>query len=346
MGELDTYRAKRHFDRTPEPAGAAGKAGEADRADLPRFVVQEHHATALHWDLRLEHEGVAASWAVPKGIPPDPRVDHLAVRTEDHPVEYLTFEGEIPEGEYGAGQMTVWDQGGYEPEKWEDREVMVVLHGERARGRYVLFRTGGRNWMIHRMDPPEDPTRELLPDDIRPLAATPASMPDEQAAWAFEPAWNGRTMALVAHGGRLRIAEADGRDVTGAFPELSPLGRALGALEVALEGEVVVPDPAALARRLELRSDSAVRRHAERDPAVFLAADVLWLEGHPTTALAGRDRRALLERLGLKGPRWDTLPTHPGDGDALLAAVRAQGLPGVRARALDGPYEAPLLIGA
>jgi bifunctional non-homologous end joining protein LigD len=344
VGELDTYRAKRRFDRTPEPSGET--AGGPDGGALPRFVVQEHHARRLHWDVRLERDGVLVSWAVPKGIPPDPRLDHLAVQTEDHPLEYLTFEGDIPEGEYGAGHMTVWDQGVYECEKWEDREVMVVLRGERANGRYVLFRTGGRNWMIHRMDPPEDASRELLPDDLRPLPAVAAAMPDDQAAWAFEPAWRGLTVALVSQGGRLRITDADGREMSDRFPELSPLGRALGALEVAMEGEVVLPDPAALERRLGLHRDAAVRRHADQDPAVFLAADLLWLEGHSTTPLAGRDRRALLDRLALKGPRWDTLPTHPGDGDTLLEAVRAQGLPGVRARALDRPYETPLLIRA
>src|SRR3954463_4509195 len=137
---LSDYRRKRDFGATPEPA--AGTPGEGP-AELPRFVVQEHHARRLHWDLRLEHEGALASWAVPRGIPHDPARNGLAVRTEDHPLEYLDFHGEIPEGNYGAGTMTIWDRGVYEVHKWRDSEVMVTLHGERVQGRYVLFRTRG-----------------------------------------------------------------------------------------------------------------------------------------------------------------------------------------------------------
>src|SRR5690606_9506031 len=115
---------------------------------------QEHHARSLHWDLRLERGGVLVSWAIPRGLPPDPDTDHLAVRTEDHPLEYAGFAGEIPKGEYGGGTVTIWDRGGYQTEKWTEHEIKVVLRGSRAVGRYALFSTRGDNWMIHRMDPP------------------------------------------------------------------------------------------------------------------------------------------------------------------------------------------------
>lgn len=345
---LDRYRSMRDFGRTPEPSGAevAAVPGPRGAEASGRFVVQEHHATALHWDLRLERDGTLASWAVPKGIPPDPRTDHLAVPTEDHPLMYLDFEGQIPEGEYGAGKMTVWDRGTYDCEKWSDREVMFTLHGERAKGRHVLFRTGEKQWMLHRMDPPEDPEREPMPTEIRPLRMPSAPLPAEEEAWSFEAALGGTRVAAASEGGRVRAADEQGRDLTEQFPELRPLGRALGAVAVVLEGELVIPgadgrpDADALGRRARAKTDSALRRLADRRPASFLAADVVWLEGHATTTLPYRHRRALLEGLELDGPAWRTVPSHPGDGTVLLQAGRAQGLPGIVARHLDGGYDA------
>src|ERR1700731_4680239 len=111
-GALRSYRAKRDAAKTPEPMGDA--AGVRSRQKRPMFVVQEHHARALHWDFRLEHDGVLVSWALPKGVPDDPHVNHLAVHTEDHPLEYGSFEGDIPKGEYGGGRVSLWDHGDYD----------------------------------------------------------------------------------------------------------------------------------------------------------------------------------------------------------------------------------------
>src|SRR6266568_2496083 len=164
--KLAEYEAKRDFKKSPEP----GARVERKAARALRFVVQEHHARRLHWDLRLEKDGVGVSWAVPKGIPPDPKKNHLAVHVEDHPLEYFKFAGEIPKGEYGGGTVTIWDAGTYETVKWTDREVMVEFHGERLKGRYVLFQTRGNDWMIHRMDPPQDPDRRPIPQRIEPMS--------------------------------------------------------------------------------------------------------------------------------------------------------------------------------
>src|SRR5437773_4073488 len=175
------YERKRSFDKTPEPRDS--RRGKRPKAKGNRFVVHEHHARRLHWDLRLERNGVLASWALPKGVPQDPKDNRLAVRTEDHPLEYLEFEGEIPAGEYGAGTMRIWDRGTYAAEKFTDEKVIVDFRGERVSGRYALFPTKPPNWMIHRMDPPAEPEREPLPSEIRPMLACPGKLPRGERAF-------------------------------------------------------------------------------------------------------------------------------------------------------------------
>jgi bifunctional non-homologous end joining protein LigD len=159
---LDLYRTKRDKSATPEPFTAerhlAGKDGETLRET---FVIQEHHASRLHYDFRLERDGVLVSWALPKGVPTTGTKNHLAVQTEDHPMDYADFEGTIPKGQYGAGTVTIWDRGHYECEKWiAGKEVIATLTGEEGGGlggtrRFALIHTGQGNdqWLIHLMDP-------------------------------------------------------------------------------------------------------------------------------------------------------------------------------------------------
>ena len=270
-GPLDDYRAKRNFAATPEPAPAPAPVPGADATDGRRFVIQEHHATALHWDLRLEHDGVLWSWALPRGVPRDPARNHLAVRTEDHPLEYIDFAGDIPSGNYGAGSMAVWDRGVYELVKHTEREVVVILHGGRVSGRHALFRTGGRNWMIHRMDPPADPDRVRVPEWIEPMQPKLGRLPVPSIGWSFEVGWGGHRVLTFVEDGRARVARADAdapdrADVTAAFGELRPLGRALGSTDAVLDGELVLldadgrPDADALAERLLIPGTSRRRR--------------------------------------------------------------------------------------
>ncbi|MFB7891499.1 ATP-dependent DNA ligase [Microbacterium sp. NPDC056044] len=157
-GPLSAYISKRSADRTPEPV-PANPLGATPHGELPRFVIQEHHATALHWDFRLEHDGVLVSWAVPRGVPHSYKRNNLAIMTEDHPMEYATFEGTIPAGEYGGGTVTIWDDGRYDLEKWRDDEVIATLEGRPGgplgRVRLALIRTAGEgeksSWLLHRM---------------------------------------------------------------------------------------------------------------------------------------------------------------------------------------------------
>jgi bifunctional non-homologous end joining protein LigD len=176
---LSTYRSMRDAAKTPEPVPAPGEPITVSSDGQPTFVIQEHHARALHWDFRLERDGVLVSWAVPKAPPTDPKSNHLAVQTEDHPLEYGSFEGRIPRGEYGGGEVTIWDAGTYKTPKWRDgKEVIVTLFGREGGGlerpsKFALIHTGGsrgqaeKNWLMHRMAiDPEDAESPLHPPSV------------------------------------------------------------------------------------------------------------------------------------------------------------------------------------
>ncbi|MGC2942219.1 MULTISPECIES: ATP-dependent DNA ligase [unclassified Brevibacterium] len=187
---LEVYRSKRDPKHTSEPV----PAGQGTSGDEPTFVIQEHHARSLHWDFRLEHDGVLVSWALPKGPPTKPEKNHLAVQTEDHPLEYGSFEGTIPKGEYGAGDVEIWDSGTCDIEKWDEgEEVIAVLHGREDGGlggvrRFALFNTGGhgpnkdpeKNWMIHLME--DEPKKQSAAADRSSKKGTPAGRPSSKRA--------------------------------------------------------------------------------------------------------------------------------------------------------------------
>jgi len=337
--KLGPYRKKRHFESTPEPAGGAAAAGAG------RFVVQEHSARRLHWDLRLEHDGALASWALPRGVPDHPDENRLAVHTEDHPREYLEFEGDIPKGEYGAGTMRIWDSGTFEAEKFREGEVIATFHGERMKGRYALFSTRGKDWMIHRMDPPQDAGYEPMPDRVSPMLARLGELPRDEERWGFEVKWDGiRTIAFLDHG-HIALQGRNFTDFTPRYPEVRDLARAVGARRLILDGEVVAfdeqgrPSFERLQGRMHLASDSAVRRRMRDTPVTYVIFDVLYVDGRSTTCLAYEQRRELLEALELEGPAWRAPAHHRGEGRALLAATRELGIEGIVAKRLDSTYD-------
>lgn len=139
---LESYKKKRRLSRTPEPRAGVKETGQQ------RFVVQEHRATRLHWDFRLELDGVLKSWAVPKGPPEEPGLRRLAVEVEDHPVDYITFEGTIPKGEYGGGTVKIWDKGTFKLKTRTDNMYEFWLNGKRLNGKYALIRFKGKNWLL------------------------------------------------------------------------------------------------------------------------------------------------------------------------------------------------------
>src|SRR6266702_1270959 len=315
---LTEYRRKRDARRTPEPVPQRRPA--PGQGDL--FVIQQHHARRLHWDLRLERDGVLVSWAIPRGLPRDPARNHLAVHTEDHPMEYADFHGEIPAGEYGAGRMTFYDRGTYTTEKWRDDEVIVVLDGERVSGRYVLFQTRGKDWMIHRMDPPP-PGWSPMPEVVAPMEPTGAAkLPPDDDAWGYELWWPGERAIAYVEGGQLRLTG----DGTEGYPMLRGLAEALAPTECILDGVIVAFDTAG-----RVRPPGPTDHH-------YLVVDLLWLDGLSTMDLPYERRRELLAELAIAGPRWQTPPHFAGGGEFALAASADQDAPGVLAKRLDSPY--------
>jgi bifunctional non-homologous end joining protein LigD len=356
---LEPYRQRRDPSVTPEPVPAQTPPAAADGPR--RFVIQEHHARALHWDFRLERDGVLVSWAVPKGLPLDKKSNHLAVHTEDHPIEYATFEGQIPEGEYGGGNVILWDVGTYDEIKWSDREVMVVLHGTRVSGQYVLFATGrpggddggrtdrggySRDWMVHRMDE-APPGYEAPPGDIRPMLAVAGTLPRDDDAWAYELKWDGIRAIGHVDGGRIRLTTRNGNDVSTSFPEIRALGERFGSKQAVIDGEIVAFDDKGRPRfqklqpRIHTADPQKARRLAAEQPVVYVLFDLLYLDGHSLLAEPYAERRQQLENLGLVTSdtgSWTLSPRFAGPGADILRASQEQGLEGILAKRLDAPY--------
>ncbi|MCW2565679.1 MAG: ligase polymerase LigD, partial [Mycobacterium sp.] len=332
---LTRYRGMRDASKTPEPVPK--KAPKAGNNNL--FVIQEHHARRLHYDLRLERDGVLVSWAVPKNLPDTPSVNHLAVHTEDHPLEYLTFEATIPRGEYGAGRMIVWDTGTYETEKFRDNspdgpekggEVIVTLHGKKIDGRYALIQTDGKNWLAHRMKEQQRPQA----GDLAPMLATEGSIDKlKSTQWAFEGKWDGYRVLVDANHGRLNLRSRSGRDVTDEYPQFEALAADLADHHVILDGEAVALDASGVP------SFSEMQNRARSTRVEYWAFDILHLDGRSLLRAKYSDRRRLLEALaeadGLIVP--DQLP---GDGPEAMEYARKHRWEGVVAKKRDSTYQA------
>jgi len=310
-----------------------------------RFVIQEHHARSLHWDLRLERDGVLASWALPKGLPETPEKNHLAVHTEDHPLEYATFEGEIPQGEYGGGRMTIWDSGHYDVEKWSDSEVKFVLHGAKGTGSFVLFQTKDRDWMIHRHGPS---TRvDEMPSSVKPMLAVAGQLPADEEDWAFEIKWDGVRAILFVEGGRVRAQSRNDLDVTVSFPELADIGQFLGMTTCIIDGEIVAlgengkPSFSRLQQRMHVANQREAKRRSLSDPVTFVAFDLLYLDGHSLMDATYDERRDRLESLHLSGETFITTDAFRDvSGQDILTATVENGLEGVIAKRRASSYRA------
>ncbi|WP_115790198.1 ATP-dependent DNA ligase [Arthrobacter silvisoli] len=382
---LKDYVRKRDPGKTPEPFPAVGQpAGngsgkQADAEEEPAggiFVIQEHHARAYHLDFRLEHHGVLVSWALPRGVPDTPKKNHLAVHTEDHPLEYAQFQGIIPKGEYGAGTVSIWDNGTYECEKWRDgKEVIATLTGRPGGGlhgtrRFALIRTGesDKQWLIHLMKeqpghhaapkaapstPASDPTPRSLaaPPDYAPMLATAGTARDLAGSrWLFELKWDGFRVLVSRSRGKLRLGSRTGKDMTATYPELSdpaiwPEHDFVADGEIVAFGKDGRPSFEQMQKRMNLTKPGDVERARAVAPVQLMLFDLLYDDGDELVSLPLEERRRRLESFmkGLPKAKGAGSPLHLSevldhDHEAILASAAELGLEGVMAKRAESRY--------
>jgi bifunctional non-homologous end joining protein LigD len=330
VGKLDEYERKRDRARTPEPFRTRERSGKS-----PIFVVQRHDARRLHYDLRLERNGALASWAVPKGIPLEPGARHLAVHVEDHPLEYATFAGEIPQGQYGAGSVEIWDSGTYElVEEKRDGGLTVRLAGRRLHGLWALVPAkldrDPKNWLLlkKRDEAAGKPSR---PAEYAPMLASLAERLPIGSGWLYEVKWDGYRVVATISGGDAELASRRGNSLTERFAVVArALPKAVKTSDCVLDGEVCALDENGRA------SFSAMQQGT--GALVFYVFDLLELERAPLVDLPFNERRARLADLLDRRSAAVQLSEAFDEGNALLEAAAQQGLEGVIAKRADSTY--------
>ena len=345
VSETRDYSGKRRFAATPEPEPAV--AGNVDLATAPpgtTFVIHQHHARRLHFDLRLEmlngEVPVLVSWAVPKNLPLKKGKPHLAIHVEDHPYEYGNFEGSIPKGNYGAGEVRIFDSGTYEVLEQEPGKLSFRLLGNRLKGIYHLHHTDDNQWLAflrrdERATPEEPPPRT-------PMLATLVEEPFDDERFIFEPKWDGvRTLALCSD--ETLLQSRRGHDVTGTYPELGRLHQQLVALDAIVDGEIValidgIPSFERLQSRINLQNKHDVERATKSLPVTYIAFDLLYLDGRSTIEEPLERRKEMLEKLVVPSRHIQVSPSIHSDGRSLAAEVEARHMEGIVAKRLGSPY--------
>jgi len=330
--QLREYRRKRDPAKTPEPFEGKGKAGSG-----PIFVVQRHDARRLHYDFRLERDGALASWAVPKGVPLEPGEQHLAVHVEDHPLEYGTFEGEIPKGQYGAGTVEIWDTGTYETvEEKKNGGLTVRLDGKRLKGTWALVPAhlsgDPKNWLIVRKRDDSAPAGPQT--EYTPMLATLTEGVPKGDGWLFEVKWDGYRATAYVRGGTARLESRNRNDLTQRFATVArAVEKAVRTPDCVLDGEVCALDEQGRS------SFSAMQQGKPDTPLVYYVFDVLEIDGEPVIDLPLTERRKRLEKLLDRRNRTVRISEVFEDGEALFEAAREQGLEGIVAKRADSKYQ-------
>ncbi|RYD47576.1 MAG: DNA ligase D [Verrucomicrobiaceae bacterium] len=341
---LEKYREKRNFTKTPEPSAKVAR-GQGNS-----FVVQEHHARSLHYDFRLEMDGVLVSWAVPKGIPEDTAAKRLAVHVEDHPLDYGGFEGVIPEGNYGAGRVSIWDKGTWEPigKDWKKQyasgKLKFVLRGSNLKGAYLLARMkDDTNWLMRKLDDKDIPVRPDVkldretPDFISPQLARPVPNVPIGEGWLHELKFDGYRLIAVRKKSSMKLFTRSGLDWTDKFSGIAKRLAAISKKDFVMDGEAVVFDGKG---RSSFGGLQSALQAGDQEHIEFVAFDLLHLDGEnlrdlPLSMRVERLKKLVPEESGAvrRSKVWPS-----SSGKELFKQACKTGLEGIISKSASGRY--------
>ncbi|MEQ9413671.1 MAG: DNA polymerase ligase N-terminal domain-containing protein, partial [Cyclobacteriaceae bacterium] len=324
--QLESYDKKRDFNKTREPLAKILEGGGSN------FVVHRHHATNLHYDLRLEQDGVLKSWAVPRGLPPLPGIKRLAVKTEDHPMEYLTFDGKIPKGQYGGGDMWIYALGKYQITKNKKDGFYFRLSSKEMNGEYRIYNIKQKEFLLERVDTPQV---NFLQDPIEPMLSDSASKPPLGDEYIYEVKWDGIRALISLEDGVIRIRSRNQNDITKQFPELNiPAFRANCGL---FDAEIVCLDKSGkpefkkVINRLMSSGDNTIEKLSKSSPVYCYVFDCLYLDGRSIINEPLLKRKEWLKDALKKDTPYRT-SEFVEDGQSLFEAAREHNLEGIMAK--------------
>jgi len=332
--QLEDYSKKRDFNKTPEPNAKIIEGSGTS------FVIHRHHATNLHYDLRLEQDGVLKSWAVPRGLPPYPGVKRLAVQTEDHPMQYLTFDGVIPKGQYGAGEMWIYAIGKYQITKDKKDGFYFRLSSKEISGEYRIYKIKPKEWLLERVDTPQV---NYLHDAIEPMLSGSTEKTPVGDQYVYEMKWDGIRALISLEDGQVKIRSRNQNDITSKFPELLQADKAFRATCGLFDAEIVCldktgkPDFKKVIHRLMSSGETTIQKLSKSSPVYCYIFDCLYLDG-----------RSLINESLVKRKEWlkDAIkPDTPyrisevvEDGPELFEAAKLHEVEGIMAKVKDGKY--------
>lgn len=331
--QLEAYSRKRNFDQSPEPAGGLGSEPGN------RFVIHRHHASRLHYDLRLEQDGVLKSWAVPKGLPQRPGVKRLAVQTEDHPIEYLAFDGEIPKGEYGGGRMWIYAAGNYEITRQKKDGMYFRLESAALSGEYRMHLMKDKQWLLEKV---EQPQLDWLTAPIDPMLSESSSkIPGDD--YIYEVKWDGIRTLVSLDEDVIRIHTRNQNEVSRQFPELQIPAKAFRASNGLFDAEIVCldeqgrPEFKRVINRLMTSDEAAIQTLSKTNPVYCYLFDCLYLDGRPLVKEPLLKRKEWLKDSIRRGTPY-RISEYLEDGKALFEAAKEHNLEGIMAKKKDSLY--------